>query len=132
MPSSKGPAGGRPGTGAQGDSPLSGRRILVVEPSQSLPLALRGVSGVAITIVPLEAIDATLIARTMPDVVLSPLLCPEHDILDLARLLNALGYRGALRAYSAPLPNPRLILSEVRQAWPGGDFDILALPPELG
>jgi len=132
MPSSKGPAGGWPRAEAQGDSTLSGRRILVVEPSQSLPLALRGVSGVAITIVPLAAIDATLIARTVPDVVLSPLVCPEHDILDLARLLDALGYRGALRAYSAPLPNPRLILSEVRQIWRGGDFDILELPPELG
>ncbi|RLL70994.1 hypothetical protein [Paenirhodobacter hankyongi] len=129
---SKGPAGGRPHSGAEDESPLSGRRILVVEPSQSLPLALRGVSGVAITIVPLAAIDATLIARTAPDVVLSPLVCPEHDILDLARLLEALGYHGALRAYSAPLPNPRLILAEVRQIWHGGNFDILELPPELG
>jgi len=104
----------------------------VVEPSQSLPLALRGISGAAITIVPLAAVDAALLARTVPDVVISPLLCPEHDILDLARLLDALGYRGALRAYSAPLPNPRLILAEVRQIWQGGDFDILELPPELG
>lgn len=132
MPSSKGRVGGWPRAGAQGNSPLSGRRILVVEPSQSLPLALRGVSGLAITIVPLAAIDATLIAQTMPDLVLSPLVCPEHDILDLARLLDALGYCGALRAYTAPLPNTRLILSEVRQIWRGGDFDILELPPELG
>ncbi|MPL73693.1 hypothetical protein DFO80_110109 [Rhodobacter sp. 140A] len=132
MPSSKGPSAGRPRSGDGPDSPPSGRRILVVEPSQSLPLALRGISGAAITIVPLAAVDAALLARTVPDVVISPLLCPEHDILDLARLLDALGYRGALRAYSAPLPNPRLILAEVRQIWQGGDFDILELPPELG
>jgi hypothetical protein len=107
---------------------LGGRKILVVEPSQTLPLALRGVSGASVTIVQLGAIDVALLARTMPDVVLSPLLSLDYDILDLARLLHDCGYQGALRAYCPPLPNAALVRAEVAQIWPGVDFDILEIP----
>lgn len=71
---------------------LAGRRILVVDPSQSLPRALRGVQGASITIARLAKIDAGMLGRVCPDVVLSPLFSPGHDILDLARLLDRLGY----------------------------------------
>ena len=108
---------------------LGGRRILVVEPSQTLPLALRGVAGASVTIARLAMIDAALLARATPDVVLAPLLSPEHDILDLARLLHKLGYSGALRAYCQPVPNARLIRAEVQQIWAEVDFDILEVHP---
>lgn len=104
---------------------LSGRRIVIVDPGRELPLALRGVSGVAITIARFDAIDATFLAAQDPDVVLSPLMTPDHDVLDLARVLAEAGYRGALRAYCAPLPVPEVIRREVAQIWPEGDFDIL-------
>ncbi|WP_444451599.1 hypothetical protein ACTTAI_11120 [Rhodobacter capsulatus] len=74
-------------------------------------------------------IDAEMLARVMPDVVLSPLFSPGHDILDLARLLDRLGYQGPLRAYSPPLPNTAIVCAEVRQIWGPRDFDILEVPP---
>lgn len=108
---------------------FSGRRILVVDPSHALPRALRGVQGASITIARMPALDAALIARVNPDVILAPLFSPDHDILDLARLLDRLGYKGPLRAYSAPLPNAKLVCAEVRQIWGPRDFDILEVPP---
>lgn len=107
---------------------LAGRRILMVEPSATLPLALQAVSGASVAIVQLDAVDAELLARTAPDVVLSPLMTSEYDILDLARVLRDCGYQGALRAYCPPLPNTRLVRAEVAQIWPGVDFDILEVP----
>lgn len=94
-----------------------------------MPLALRGVAGASVTIARLAMIDAALLARATPDVVLAPLLSPEHDILDLARLLHKHGYSGALRAYCQPVPNARLIRAEVQQIWAEVDFDILEVHP---
>ncbi|WP_339107236.1 hypothetical protein [Thioclava sp. GXIMD4216] len=107
---------------------LADRRILVIEPTMELPHALRGVTGAAITIARLTTIDAALIERTAPDLVLSPLLSEAFDILDLARVMIRYGYNGPLRAYSLPLPNADLIRREVRQIWPNGDFDIFEIP----
>lgn len=107
---------------------LTGRRILVVDPSQALPRALRGVQGATITITQIALLDMALVARVRPDVVLAPLFSSNHDILDLARLLDRVGYRGPLRAYSAPLPNTALVCAEVRQIWGERDFDILEIP----
>lgn len=107
---------------------LAGRRILIVDPSQELPQALRGVTGANITIARVSMIDAALLARVQPDVILAPLVSPGHDILDLARLLDKVGYTGPLRAYSPPLPNVALVCAEVKQIWGERDFDILEVP----
>ncbi|SOC11990.1 hypothetical protein [Rhodobacter maris] len=110
---------------------LAGRRILVVDPSQALPRALRGVTGASITIARINMLDAELLARVAPDVVLAPLFSPDHDILDLARRLDRIGYQGPLRAYSAPLPNTAIVCAEVRQIWGARDFAILEVPASV-
>ncbi len=107
---------------------LANRRILVVDPSQTLPQALRGVQSATITLARMAMIDAALIARVRPDVVLAPLFGPDHDIVDLARLLDQAGYTGPLRAYSPPLPDTALVRAELRQIWGARDFDILEVP----
>lgn len=113
------------------DTALSGRRVLVVDPSNALPKALRGVSGTNVTIARFSMIDAAFLAEVAPDVVLAPLVSPGHDILDLARVLDAAGYKGQLRAYTCPLPNLALVCAEVRQIWGERDFDILELPEQF-
>lgn len=115
----------------QAEQTLAGRRVLVIDPSKALPTALRGVSGTNVTIARFSMIDAALIAQLAPDVVLAPLVSPSHDILDLARVLDAAGYTGPLRAYSPPLPNIALVCAEVKQVWGERDFDILELPEPL-
>ncbi|MCV2878371.1 hypothetical protein OE699_05850 [Sedimentimonas flavescens] len=108
---------------------LGGRRILIVEPSGDLPNTLNNLAGGAVTIARFSSLTADLLMTTAPEVVLSPLMTSDHDILDLAKRLEELGFKGALRAFCAPLPNARVILTEVRQIWPEGDFDILEVHP---
>lgn len=110
-------------------SDFEGRRILVVNPQQALPRALAGIEGVSVTIVGFDDLDAELLQHLAPDIVLAPLFAPDHDILDLARHLDHLGYQGALRAYAPPLPNSALVRTEVRQIWGARDFDILEIAP---
>jgi hypothetical protein len=70
------------------------------------------------------AVDARLLASIEPEVVLSALIAPDFDALDLAQLLHEGGFRGRYRAVTTRLPNPAAIVSEVRAAVPGLDFDL--------
>ncbi|MFT3687594.1 hypothetical protein [Paenirhodobacter sp.] len=119
-----GPTVTKPGTGGRIGT-LAGRRILLVSPLPTLPAVLRGLHDTAIFHTRMRALGETLLARLRPDIVLSPLLCDEHDIIDVARRLDRLGYRGALRALSPPLPHADMVLCEVRQLCGRRDFDII-------
>jgi hypothetical protein len=74
------------------------------------------------------ALNAGLLARLRPDVVLTALVGHGFDVLDIARTLGQLGFRGRYRAVVEHLPNPALIRSEVASVAPQVDFDILSLP----
>ncbi|SER45131.1 hypothetical protein SAMN04490244_10193 [Tranquillimonas rosea] len=67
-------------------------------------------------------------AEMTPELVLSPLLTPRFDCVDLAHLLHHHGYRGRYRVLSDGLPNPGLVCGEIRAQCPGLDFDIVTLP----
>lgn len=69
-------------------------------------------------------VTAEMLAETQPDVVISALFAADFDVLDLARRLLDLGFKGRYRALSASLPNPSVIRSEVAAAAPGIDFDL--------
>lgn len=60
-----------------------------------------------------------------PQLVLSPLLARHFDCIDLAQLLFALGFAGQYRVYATDIPNPEIILQEIRAVCPGLDFGIL-------
>lgn len=101
------------------------RRILMVEPRHALPMALPDLVGAEVTHVGYGAISAALLARTTPDLVLTPLMNQAFDVLDVARLLKFLGYTGALRAIAPPLPNRHLIRTEIAAICPDLDFDLI-------
>lgn len=71
----------------------------------------------------------TYLDHLKPAYILSPLLAADFDILDLAALLDSLNYVGKLRAMVPPLPNPSLIIEEVRFEWPALDFDLIEVRP---
>lgn len=104
------------------------RRILVVETSQVPALALQGVSGAVVTIIKFPDLDGALLARRQPDIVVAPLIGDRFDILDLAGELDRLGYRGALRAVTRPLPNADLVRREIAAQCPRIDFALIELP----
>ena len=107
---------------------LAGRRVLLLDPTHTLPDLLRGVQGVMFTIGRFGALDAGYLADSRPDAILAPLVGQDYDVLDLTRRLQELGFKGALRAYCRPLPNTRLVRAEVAHIWPELDFEIFEVP----
>ena len=75
--------------------------------------------------VALPEITLDLMARLMPQIVLSPLVWDDYDILDAAAHLHGLGFLGEYRVVCPSLPDPKLILTEVETIAPGLDFGML-------
>ncbi|MGR3511680.1 MAG: hypothetical protein ACU0GG_02865 [Paracoccaceae bacterium] len=87
---------------------------------QGHPLPTSGLAFVALH----EVTQATL-DDLQPSVVFSPLLAKNFDCIDLAVLLNGLGYSGEYRAVAVGIPKPDLIEREVRQLCPQLKFSIV-------
>lgn len=66
-----------------------------------------------------------LLAHLSPRLILSPLLARTFDCVDLAQRLGYLGYLGPYRAIDIGLPDPGLIVREVRSLVPGLDFAVV-------
>jgi len=79
-----------------------------------------------------ESLGAGLIAAVRPDIVLSPLMGPRFDALDMARCLCRSGFSGLYRAVAASLPRTDLICREVRATTPDLDFGIVTVDEILG
>lgn len=77
-------------------------------------------------------LDAQVLERVRPDVVLSALVGEDFDALDLARRLAELGFRGRYRALAMDLRHPGTVLAELRAAAPGLDLDLLLIDEEGG
>jgi hypothetical protein len=72
------------------------------------------------------------LASVQPDIVLSPLMCPAFDCLDLAMLLERLEFRGRYRVMAPALPKPKVILTEIALLCPQLDFSfIFANEPDI-
>jgi hypothetical protein len=79
-------------------------------------------------IVDFSGVGADLLDGFKPHFVVSPILTQSFDIMDLATLLWRLRFSGAYRALvEVDLPNPSLVIREVRAACPGLDVDILRI-----
>lgn len=76
---------------------------------------------------PYLAVDRRLLTELQPDVVLSALIAPDFDAIDLAKLLIAAGFTGRYRAVTEALPNRRVVIAEIRAAVPGIDFDLFVM-----
>lgn len=117
------PPDGLPDGDALADAP---RRCLVVDLGPAM-LARMPDPGAALVLTRYATLDATLLARVMPDMVLAPLFGSGFDILDLAQRLTTLGYRGPLRALAPALPDPEAVAREVRGHCLGIDFALIVV-----
>ena len=70
-------------------------------------------------------LDARLLAKVEPDLIVAPLLAPACDAMELCGLLYALDYRGRFAAISGPLPNVRTVEAELRAHCPDIMIEIL-------
>lgn len=74
-------------------------------------------------------LDGFLIATLAPEVIVSALTTPDFDVLDMAARLAEIGYRGRYRALVRHLPDPGVVVREVREIAPSLDFDVLVFDP---
>ena len=63
-----------------------------------------------------------------PEMILSPLVGDNFDVLEVASCLRRLGYKGYYRAISPPMPNACVIVGDVRTVAPKLDFDVVEVP----
>lgn len=105
-------------------------RILFVShlPGESPDDVTDGRFGRDIEVVDFSAVTADLLKKFDPHFVVSPILTSGFDILDLGTRLWQLRFKGAYRVLTeVSLPNPGLVLREVRGHFPGLDVDLLAM-----
>lgn len=72
-----------------------------------------------------DDLTADFLSDLQPDIILSPLVSTYFDMMDLAIKLDQLNYEGRVRAITLPLPNPDLIVREIRFECPALDFDLI-------
>lgn len=65
------------------------------------------------------------LAVIQPSIIYSPVLARNFDCIELAMLLQNIGYTGIYRAVIQDLPKPELIEREVRQMCAGLRFEIV-------
>lgn len=68
------------------------------------------------------------LADISPDVILSALVGDDFDAVEMAMVLQAIGFRGRYRVIARGLPNPQVVRAEISRAAPEVDFNILSLP----
>ena len=101
---------------------------LTAEVVLALPPATWSRPGSYIRSVTIEQLpEERLTGPEAPALVLSPLLTPAFDALDLARMLTQCGYRGRYLALVDRLPSANLIRREVEAQSPGLNFDVIVL-----
>ena len=75
-------------------------------------------------------INPAFMSEMAPDIVLSSIITPDFDAIDLAIMLCEAGFTGRYRALTPRLPNPGLVRREVHAACPALDFDVLIVDQE--
>lgn len=108
---------------------LDGYRLLLIDLPDDLVGTVGGMERAERHPVRFGEITIDLIARYDPDMVLSPLVGPDFDAMDVGAMLLRCGYLGPLRALTTPLPNLQTVRSEVRGHCVGLDFDLIVLSP---
>ncbi len=77
-----------------------------------------------------DDLTAQFLLNHQPDVILSTLVTAYFDIMELAVKLDQLDFKGRVRAITPPLPDPGLILREIRFECPALDFDLIEVLSE--
>lgn len=80
----------------------------------------------------IDDLTPAFLERHNPQIIISPIVTSQYDVMELAVRLDQLNFEGQFRALSAPLPNPEIIISEIRFECPALDFDLIVVQPGQG
>lgn len=108
----------------------AGARLLVVGPSYHTDRFLQTWHMKPHAQRAFHALAPQLLLEQRPEVVLSPLLAPDFDILDVVDRLIRIGFTGRLVAVAGCLPDAVAVQSEVRQQCTRFQFDLVELAPD--
>ena len=75
----------------------------------------------------MKGLTADILQCASPDIIFSPLVGDDFDVMEVATRLSELGYKGRYRAISQNVPNIDMIRNEVRTHAPELDFDLLPM-----
>ncbi len=89
------------------------RKILIVDVGNGAPGAIETGPGSTITSIPHQALNAALLAQVQPNLVVCGLFSPTFDAILLIERLAELGYQGQVQVICPPLPDARMIRSEL-------------------
>lgn len=82
-------------------------------------------SGAQVVVAAFDDLDAALLARHRPALVITRAVSRGFDALDLAHRLTALRYRGRLVALAEALPCPEVVRAEIARACPALPFEVI-------
>lgn len=75
------------------------------------------------------ALTSAILDTVAPDIILSPLMGDNFDVLDIAQRLSNLNFEGRYRVIADSLPDAQMVRREVCNHAPSLDFDLLTMPP---
>jgi len=78
----------------------------------------------------IDDLTPAFLKNHQPHIILSPLVTAQFDVIDLAVLLGQLNFDGRFRALTTALPDPDIVLNEVRLECPRLDFDLIIVRPD--
>lgn len=108
----------------------AGARLLVVGPSYHTDRFLQTWHMKPQAQRSFHTLAPQLLLEHRPDVVLSPLLAQDFDILDVVDRLVRIGFGGRLVAVTGSLPDAVAVQNEVRQQCAQFRFDLVELSPD--
>ncbi len=104
------------------DANVPGEQVVIaIEPVDVDAASLS--AGTRIVKIPFRALTKPFLVETKAAVVMGPLVSQHLDAMQIAERLGELGFRGTLRIVGPALPNPGLVLREIRTA--SGSKDII-------
>ena len=88
---------------------------------QGNPLPIGG----QISFMAFEDLSEATLGHLQPSVIYSPVLARSFDCIEMAMLLESIGFAGIYRAFATDLPKPQVIEREVRQFCKRFTFEIV-------
>lgn len=88
--------------------------VLLIETAEETKHIVESLSPRSLSVSTFKDFTQIGVNADQPNLVVSPLLATNFDILDVGSRLTVLGYRGKILAITPPLPNLQAVLGEIR------------------
>ena len=88
--------------------------VLLLETAEETKHIVESLSPRSLSVSTFKDFTQIGVNADQPNLVVSPLLATNFDILDVGSRLTVLGYRGKILAITPPLPNIQAVLGEIR------------------